>query len=121
MHYHYDGEEYCDSCLPVDENDPAIDLDQGEQDTPANCCRCHAPLAYSPTGDCVKYILDAMRESLRKGRAERNKVHDCYNGTHYVGCRHVEIVRDWADAMRYWNLDKKESNFVYKFLSWTEQ
>ena len=52
MHFHFDGEEYCEDCLPGP-GEP----DYGEQDYPAHCCRCHKPLDCTLTKDGVAYVM----------------------------------------------------------------
>jgi hypothetical protein len=120
-HYHYNCDEYCEYCLPVDEDSPEVDYDSGEQDSPAHCCVCHQPLEYSLTSDGIEYVLEALREELAKPAEERNKVHECYNGTHYEGCRHVEITRDWAEHIKWYGLAQEDQELVEKFLEETEE
>lgn len=91
-----------------------------ECDTPQHCSRCHRPMEHSLTSEGVRYVLEAMREELRKGRAEYSKVNDCYKGTYYEGSRHVEIVRDWARMAQGNGLCGHDRAFVDRFLSWTE-
>lgn len=90
-------------------------------DSPLNCAHCHCPLDYSLTPDGIEYVLDAMRESLRVGKTERDKIHDCYNGTYYEGSRHCEIVRDWAEHLRWYGLDNRTERFIELYLSRTEE
>jgi hypothetical protein len=121
-HYHYNCDEYCEDCLPVHEDHEEVDYDCGEQDTPANCCVCHKPLEYSLTSDGVKYVLESIRESLNKSEEDRNKVHNCYDNTWYENCRHVEIVRDWANNLKwYGGLSEEEEELIDHFLEVTEE
>jgi len=120
-HYHYECDEYCDDCLPVDPNHENVDYDYGEQDCPANCCVCHRPLGYSLTTDGVEYVLEAIQESLDRPAEERNKIHKCYDGTWYEGSRHVEIVRDWAKDLKWYFLTDEQEELVDKFLEETEE
>lgn len=120
-HYHYDASEYCEQCLPVSENHRDVSLDSGEQDSPANCSVCHRPLDYSLTGDGVQYVLEKIRESIDKGPASWNVVHDCYKGTYYDGSRHVEIVRDWAKDLSNYFLSEADKKLVERFLEMTEE
>jgi hypothetical protein len=98
------------------------DMDSEESDCPQNCAVCHTPLGNALTMDGVRYILEAMRDSLRDGRSNRNLVHDCYKGTYWEGSRHCEIVRDWAEQIKwYGGLSDRDESFVAHYLSWTEK
>ena len=96
------------------------DLDYEESDVPQNCAVCHRPLGGALTPNGIKYILDAIQESLRVGRQARNTIHDCYKGTYYEGSRHCEIVRDWAEQIRH-SVQGQEEALVRRYLSWTEK
>jgi hypothetical protein len=120
-HYHYNCDEYCEDCLPVSENNPEVDYDAGEQDSPGNCCQCHKPLEYTLTSEGVRYVLEYITESLYSPPEKRNLVHDCYNGTWYEGSRHVEIVRDWAKDLLNYSLNDADRILVDRFLEETEK
>jgi hypothetical protein len=120
-HYHYDGAEYCEDCLPVDEDSEQVEYDCGEQDYPAHCCVCHQPLDYTLTSDGVEYVLDALKVELAKPIDERNELHPCYVGTWYEGSRHVEITRDWATALSNCSLTSDQQDLLAQFLEETEE
>lgn len=119
-HYHYNGEEYCENCLPVSTEE--ADFDYGEQDSPANCCVCHRPLDYSLTKEGVSYVIEALIDELNSGPEQWNQIHDCYKGTYYDGCRHVEILRDWAKDLKYYGgLSPAEEFLIRHFLEVTKR
>lgn len=135
-HYHVDCEEVCEECLRdeyaalskqdkreyggVEKFLDTCDLDDGEQDSPANCARCHRPMDYRLTTDGVAYVMEKIRESMDEGPASWNAVHECYKGTYYEGSRHVEIVRDWAEELTsYCGLSKKDEKLLNLFLTVT--
>ena len=116
-HYHYDCEEYCDQCAS-----PGAYLDDGEQDTPANCAGCGRPLDYSLTADGVKYVLEYIMGALEtgieddhiiplKGTAEEEML------DYYQGSPHYEIVRDWAKDLQDYSLDRKDACIVQAYLT----
>lgn len=124
-----DGDLYCegcyrrefkvrDGCARFGEADSPLFVD-AECDTPQHCSKCHRPMEHSLTSDGVRYVLDAMREELRKGRAEYSKALDCYQGTYYEGSRHVDIIMDWARMAQGNGLCGRDRAFVDRFLSWT--
>jgi hypothetical protein len=62
-------------------------------------------------------VLDAARESLKRGRAARDEVHACYNGTYYEGMRHCEIIRDWIEPLEwYGGLTRRERRLIQAYL-----
>lgn len=123
-HYHYDCDEYCEACLPVPANSKDVDIDEGSQDTPKNCCVCGKPLDYSLTNDGVNYVLDHIRDALREPREERNRIMPL-SGTaeetmnYYHSSRHVEIVRDWAQDLTSYHLADRDKRLVERFLDRT--
>lgn len=119
-HFIYDGEPYCDCCLPVRENDPKVYYDDGETDCPANCSDCGRPLDYTLTQTGVKYVLEAMRESLNESREERNKVIE-YGPLYYIGSRQCDVIRDWAIDLSQYSLNNADTDFVKHYLSQTEE
>lgn len=117
-YYTYDCEVFCEDCAP---EDAEYDC-SGESDCPENCSICHQPLDYSLTSEGIQYVLQAIKESLNTPEEERNKVHECYDGTYYEGSRHVEIVRDWAKDLKwYGGLTNEEEELIEKFLEETEE
>jgi hypothetical protein len=121
-HYHLQCEEWCEDCLPVPVDSPEVDYDQGEQDTPANCCACGEPLDCSLTSEGVAYVLEAIRDSLREGREARNRlVPDDDRLSYYRGSRHCEIVRDWAKDLLNYGLIGQDRTLVAHYLSRTEK
>jgi len=110
----------CETCAP-DGADGYPD-GGGEADCPQCCGQCHEPLGNALTSDGVAYVIKAVRQSLRDGRAKRNTVYDCYNGTHYEGSRHCEIVRDWArDVSWYGGLSPYDEQLLTRYLTWTDR
>jgi hypothetical protein len=118
-HYHYDGEEYCEYCLPADAAGPDVDIDAGGQDTPANCSVCGRPLDYSLTPDGVDYVLSAVEKALADGPGVWGALYDGA-GTYYRGARRVEIVRDWARDLLGYRLAEGRREMVQDFLARTE-
>jgi len=110
----------CLECAGDVSDNECYDMDSEESDCPQHCAQCHEPLGNPLTANGVAYVLDAIRDSLRAGRDERNMVHDCYNGTYYEGGRHCQIVRDWAEQIRWYSLSDREESLVSHYLSWTE-
>ena len=90
MHFHFDGEEYCEDCLPGP-GEP----DYGEQDYPAHCCRCHKPLDCTLTKDGVAYVIEALQQPL---------------DWHYA------IVRYWAQTLLNYSLSDSDRKIVTDFL-----
>ena len=111
----------CLKCAGDVPDSECYDMDSEESDCPQHCAQCHEPLDNPLTTDGVAYVLEAIRDSLRAGRADRNTVHECYNGTHYAGSRHCEIVRDWAEQIRWYSLSDRDESLVAHYLSWTER
>lgn len=102
----------------------------GESDSPAHCGACGVPLENDLTSDGVEYVLGAIRESLEeavekgrtiawdrimplKGTGEESQ-------TYWHGSRHVDIVREWANQISNYNLEKDESTLVSLFLELSE-
>lgn len=117
-HYHYNCEEYCDDCLPVATDHPDVDLDSGDQDSPAHCCKCHRPLDYTLTNDGVNYVIENLLKEIDS--EDRDTVYPCYEGTYYTGSRHCEITRDWAKHLKDHYLSQKDREIVETFLTLTE-
>ena len=113
----------CMDCAGVNENSRDVyDMDYQESDCPQHCVQCHIPLDNPLTMYGVRYVLDAMRDSLRAGREARDTVHECYDGTWYENSRHCEIVRDWAKQIQsYGGLPGRDESFIRHYLSWTER
>jgi mono/diheme cytochrome c family protein len=120
-HYHYDGEEYCEDCLSefIDPRSHKVDIDYGEQDSPANCCQCHQPLDYRLTSDGVNYVIEKLKEAIDNGIDWT--VYDCYNGTYYDGSPHCAILRDWAQDVSNYCLTDDQKEIVDRFLEATEK
>ena len=117
-HYHYDGQEYCEDCLPVSPNYPGVDLDTGDQDTPAHCFSCLRPLDYSLTTEGVQYVLGEIQGSLEHGPDAT--VYDCYKGTWYEGSPHHAILRDWVEHIRnYGGLSGGDRELIDRYLAAT--
>lgn len=98
-HYHFNGAEYCEDCLPVSPDDSEVGLDTGEQDSPAHCDSCHCHLDYSLTSDGVRYVLNSLLDHIRNP--------DAGNG---------DVLDDWAENLRWYGLGTKERNLLDCFL-----
>jgi hypothetical protein len=99
-HYHYDGDEYCANCLPAREGELEVDVDLGEQDTPANCCVCHAKLNYSLTQAGVRYVLEKLLDHIRNPEAGER-----------------DVLLDWATDLKWYMLPVKQANLLDCFLN----
>lgn len=111
----FDGDHYCEKCLPVPVDDERVFDASGEQDTPAHCCNCLVPLDYSLTSEGVDYVLEKLLEAIREGLDW--KVYDCYQGTYYAGSPHCDIIADWAEEIRWYGGLGKRENIITRFLS----
>ncbi len=138
MSYAYQADTICDECRaainvpcpdgpePFDSDDYPAYFEGGETDCPAHCGHCGKPLDCELTGEGVRYVLSAVRDSLEeatthgragtwdrimplKGTGEESQ-------TYWHGSRHVEIVRGWAKDVRNYNLEPAESAIVDLFL-----
>ena len=126
-HYHYAGQEYCDDCLPVnypnDKESEFVDVDDGEQDTPANCVGCGIPLNYTLTQEGVQYVIQAITDALEEG-LDTHIIPTKGTGeetlTHYHESPHYEIVRDWATDLTSYNLTEEEIRIVDTFLGFCQ-
>lgn len=107
-----------------------VGTDGGESDCPQHCGSCHEPLDNPLTDDGVKYVLDhiheAIEEAVEKGRATTwdrimpMPVTAEEDATWLQGKRHVEIVRHWAEQIRYYNLERDEIAIVNLFIELSE-
>lgn len=114
----FNGSYYCEDHAPIDSQD----CSDSEVDCPQHCAECDYPLDYSLTSDGVQYVLEAIRESLKVGRKARNTIHDVYQGGWYAGSRHCEIVREWAEKLKwYGGLSNREESLIDHYLSWTSK
>jgi len=113
---YYDGDcgVFCDNCAPAG----AETMGDGEADYPMHCDECGRPLDYSMTEEGVKYAINEMKETLKTGRKEYLKASQCLK--YYKGCPQVDITRDWAGDLIWYNLPDEQERFIKKFLSWTE-
>jgi hypothetical protein len=83
-------------------------------------------LDYSLTQHGIKYVLDSIvesiQEALRDGRAQAwdrimpLKGTGEESHTFWHGSRHVDIMRDWAEKVREYNLERDEQAIVELFL-----
>lgn len=119
MSYVLDGEIFCEDCAP--NNAESIGDWPSESDCPESCCMCLKAVPYTLTSEGVQYVLEAIRESLKAGRKKRNRVLDCYKDTWFEGSRHCEIVREWAEDLKWYGLESKDEKLVEKYLSWTSK
>jgi len=123
-HYHYDSDEFCENCLPVAPDSPAVDFDYGEQDSPAHCSECHCPLDCRLTPDGLKYVIEHVIESAELPASERNHIVQPLGAItakdYYLGSRHVEIMRDWARLALAHNPDNSDKQLLQIFLDLTE-
>ena len=98
----------------------------GESDCPQHCSCCGVPLENPLTSDGVNYVLESIRESLaeavEKGRAQTWSRIMPLKGTAEEdqvwlhGKRHVDIVREWAQQIQNYSLEKDERAIVELFL-----
>lgn len=116
-HYHYEGEEYCENCLPVDPASKKVDLDYGEQDYPANCCKCRMPLDCTLTADGVDYVLTSIKVALETCRDRLKKPQSCYIGTYYENSPWGKIMLDWLEMLPYYNWSKSDQTIIDEFRS----
>lgn len=103
----------------------------GESDCPQHCGTCGVPLNNPLTDDGVRYVLDAIRDSIAealeqgrgltwdrviplRGTAEEEL-------TYWHGSRHVEITREWAQQVSNYNLEKDDQAIVTLFLELSEK
>lgn len=120
--YIFETSEYCEQCAP----DGADAEGTPEVDAPIHCAECGEPLDCTLTPEGVDYVLDHMRDSLRESRESRNHIIPMLGTAeeslvYYHGSRHIEIVRDWAEVISWYNLPERDIKFVDKFLSWTSR
>lgn len=113
-HYHFNGEEYCEDCLPVSSDYPDVDIDYGEQDTPANCHICLKPLDYTLTQTGVEHVLEKITNEYLSG--DMNTIFPQYKGTFYQESRHGNIVGDWAKNLLGYSLSCQEEALVKMYL-----
>lgn len=95
-------------------------------DSPCHCGDCGAPIDCTLTDYGIKYVLESIRESLADATAHgRTDTWDRVMpkpGTgeadrrYWLGSRHVEIVRGWAELIQGYNLEPGESAIVDLFL-----
>lgn len=95
--YLTDCDFYCEDCAPPGAE--SYPDGGGEADCPQHCAHCHEPLGNPLTAEGVRYVIEAITESLEADDEDRNQVHPSYDGTYYEGSRHCEIVRDWAEQI----------------------
>lgn len=120
-HFHYDGQEFCETCLPVDENHPDVDLDQGEQDYIAHCCHCHRPLDCSLTSHGVDQVIESLAEALANEEWESREIRDVSHLTgedYYKGLPHWAVLMDWAEHIEsYGGLSQTQEGVLRAFLA----
>ena len=118
-HYHYQSDEWCVDCLPAEAPHADVDLDSGEQDTPANCCACGKPLDYTLTAEGVQYVVEAILDNLENGIDEHiipAAGTAEYELTYYHGSPHFAVVEAWAENLRDYALSRKDRYLVNEFL-----
>lgn len=118
-HYHYGCDEWCEDCLPVSTESAEVDYDDGEQDSPANCCACGKPLDYSLTPDGVEYVIDSCLEAMDDWDDHIIPMADTAESEmrYYHGSPHFAIVEDWAKDLSNYSLDRKDRFILDAFLA----
>lgn len=94
--YVYDADIYCEDCAPEGADGPYPD-GGGEADTPVHCGGCHCYLDAPLTGDGVEYAIDALESYLWDRRGD------------------VEVLKQWADALKSYRLDTDDLKTLYAF------
>lgn len=114
--YVCDGELVCEDCA-VDVTDDEMAIG-GESDSPSHCSYCHCPLfdVFGLTDEGQRYVLAAVRKSLKKGKAHANAWH--WEHGYYKGQNRDAVLLDWCDELRTWKLDKRDQRTVDLFVQW---
>lgn len=125
----YGGGIYCVECLPDGITERSEDVSpifaDAEWDSFPHCEHCGRAHTYvSLTDYGVSYVLDSIRESLRQPAGERNRIMPAPGTgeeslTYWHGSRHVDIVREWAQAIDSYRLSDKDRRLVERFLDRT--
>lgn len=105
---------YCKDCAPS-----SAECEPNEQsvDYPLHCSVCHAPLNCSMTTDGENYIIEQVRDELRKGAKRYLTIHDCYKGTWYERSPHYWIVADWVKQHMTWS-NHERAQFCERAIAW---
>lgn len=119
-HYHSGGNEYCESCLPdID----AVDWDQGEQDSPANCHQCGQQLFYTLTSHGVKYVVEQVEEELDDYLLYAGPPVGWFKEaglSYYKGMPQITILREWVQDVLDYNLSRDTKRLCELFLLLSE-
>lgn len=110
------GSVYCTLCAP-DDLEP--EAHPQETDAPTHCCNCGRPVQYSLTKVGVQYVIEAILDTLEEGTDEWNKVRE--TDDYYHNSRSVDVVRDWAEDLKNYNLSRKDKFLVDHFLEVTRE
>lgn len=98
--YVADATIFCPVCAPK----TGYPIFEGsETDCPSHCYACEAYIDESLTADGVRYVLDAL-DDARNGRGGR-----------------VEILDEWASALRWYGLGRAESVRLNRYTGWRER
>lgn len=104
----------------------------GEADTYQHCDGCHVFLENALTSHGVTHVLeqikDSIAEALQHGRAAtwdrvmplKGTAEDDESFKLWHGKRHVEIMREWAEDLRNYELERDEKALVDLFLELSE-
>lgn len=109
------GDVYCESCAPADMEG---DLNSNEVDSPEHCSVCGRPCEYSLTCDGVEYVLNAIAEEISTW-PNGHRLCRPTDWSYYKGCRHIEIVRDWAVDLCGYPLEGSDFRLVDAFMDLT--
>lgn len=123
-HWHDENGAYCEQCAP---KDIEPDYNSNEVDSPDNCQVCGRPCEYSLTTHGVAYVLDAIIDCLEESEDERNEIigNDEVVGrrlspSYYRGSPGCSVVRDWAEDLLNYGLNRHQKWIVEHFLEITE-
>lgn len=83
-----------DSCSNHEVNPISATDETG--DSPDNCTCCHSLIGSSFSPSTVKYVLDAVRESIEEKKSD-------------------STVRKWAERLHYCGISKKEERLLARF------
>lgn len=95
------------------------DLNSNEVDSPENCVECGRLCNYSLTSAGIEYVIDHILDALEEGPEEWAK--PCEGLSYYKGSRHVEIVRDWAEDLKWYGLSRVDKFVIDHFLEVTSE
>ena len=103
--YLCDGELICEDCAVDPSSDEEFYTDSNETDSPCHCSWCHRPIDCTLTDDGIKYVYEAIRESLRRGLNYRSDYR--WDRGYYIGMGVHACTRDWAELLLEHNPEKK--------------